>query len=92
MYAFQFDDVEEIIIPKGICVIEDNAFYNLVITKRIVIPSSVTRIGENAFKLGTKAYVSCDKNSFAHYYCCVHKIRNSADSIWLSLKKKIHLS
>lgn len=85
-------EIEEIIIPKGVCVIEGGAFYKVLISKRIIIPSSVTRIGKNAFNLGPKAYVSCDKNSFAYYYCSINKmsvkIKRSSDKSVVHAKEK----
>ncbi len=46
-----FDDLEELILPEGLEVIADNAFYGLRRVKHLVIPSSVRFIGNGAFEV-----------------------------------------
>ncbi|MBR6807039.1 MAG: TIR domain-containing protein [Clostridia bacterium] len=71
--------VDEIIIPKGVCVIDDSALQKAKVKKRIVIPSSVTKIGANAFDLLPEAYIECTNNSYAYFYCKENNLRNSVD-------------
>lgn len=71
--------VDEIVIPKGVCVIDNSAFGNIRIKKRVVIPNSVTRIGQCPFELLSEAYVECDKDSYAYLYCKENGVRNSVD-------------
>lgn len=78
-YDVDKTEINEIILPEGICVLERNALYHVKIKERIVIPSSVTRIGGNAFNLMPEAYVVCDKNSYAYLYCRENGIKNSVD-------------
>lgn len=72
-------EIKEFIIPDGICVIDNHALDNVKIKHRVVIPSSVTRIGDYAFDLLPKAYVECDANSYAYIYCKEKGISNSVD-------------
>lgn len=72
-------EINEIIVPEGIRVLEKSALYPLKIKNRIFIPSSVTRIGAYAFDLMEGAYVECDKDSYAYFYCRKNGIINSVD-------------
>lgn len=71
--------VDEIVLPEGVCVIEEQALNNVRVQKRIIVPASVKRIGERAFELTEDAYVECQENSYAYYYCKENGIRNSVD-------------
>lgn len=71
--------VDEIVIPDGVCVIDNSAFDNVKVSKRVVIPSSVTRIGKYSFDLLPDAYIECDATSYAYLYCQENGIRNSVD-------------
>lgn len=72
-------EVDVIRIPNGICVLDENALSNAKVRKKIVIPESVTQIGQYAFNLMQNAYVECSENSFAYLYCKKNGIRNSVD-------------
>lgn len=72
-------EINEIVIPDGICVIDSFALSHAKIMKRIVIPSSVTSIGHYAFDLAPDAYVECDKDSYSYLFCKENNIRNSVD-------------
>lgn len=78
-YDVDKTEISEIILPEGICVLDRTALYHVKIKNRIVIPSSVTRIGKYAFNLMPEAYVECDKNSYAYLYCRENGIKNSVD-------------
>ncbi len=73
------EEVDELFVPNGICVIDRHALDNVKVKNRIIIPSSVTRIGDYAFDLMPDAYVECDENSYAYLYCKENGIRNSVD-------------
>lgn len=73
------EEVDELVIPDGICVIDKYAMDNVKVKNRIVIPSSVTRIGDYAFDLLPNAYVECDANSYAYLYFRENGIRNFVD-------------
>lgn len=73
------EEVDELYVPNGICVIDRHALDNVKVKNRIIIPSSVTRIGDYAFDLMPNAYVECDENSYAYLYCQENGIRNSVD-------------
>lgn len=73
------EEVDELYVPNGICVIDRHALDNVKVKNRIIIPSSVTRIGDYAFDLMPDAYVECDENSYAYLYCQKNGIRNSVD-------------
>lgn len=73
------EEVDELYVPNGICVIDRHALDNVKVKNRIIIPSSVTRIGDYAFDLMPDAYVECDENSYAYLYCKENGIRNSVD-------------
>lgn len=73
------EEIEELVIPDGICVIDKHALDNVKVKNRVVIPSSVTKIGDCAFDLLPEAYVECDVNSYAYLYCKEKGIRNSVD-------------
>lgn len=47
--AFEYCDLEKIVLPDTLLTIEDNAFLGCNSLKEIVIPDSVTTIGESAF-------------------------------------------
>ena len=58
------------IIPEGITVIENNAFEGEKDLKSIVIPASVTRIGNIAFKdCDLDLVVWTEEGSYAWIYC-----------------------
>lgn len=72
-------EVDSILIPEGICVLDENALSNAKVRQKIVIPDSVTRIGRYAFSLMQNAYVECSETSFAYVYCKENGIHNSVD-------------
>lgn len=73
------EEVDELYVPNGICVIDKHALDNVKVKNKIIIPSSVTRIGDYAFDLMPNAYVECDEKSYAYLYCKENGIRNSVD-------------
>lgn len=72
-------EIDEVIIPDGIRVIDSFAFENVKIKNKIVIPSSVIMIGSYALNLMPGAYVECDEDSYAYFYCRKNNIKNSVD-------------
>ena len=73
----------DIIVPEGVCELQDHAFAQLRIRRRLALPSTLKRIGENAFILGPDAYVDCEMGSAAYAYCKERGIRTSADmELW----------
>lgn len=72
-------EVDSIELPNGVCVLDENALFNVKVKQKIVIPLSVTRIGKYAFALMENAYVECDEGSYAYIYCKENGIRNSVD-------------
>lgn len=86
------EEVEEIIVPEGVCIIEQHALDNVRIKKRISIPSSVTRIGESAFDLMPGAFVDCEENSYAYFFCRQNGISNSVDRRKLLTKQPLEYS
>lgn len=72
-------EVDCINIPNNICVLDDYALYSAKVREKVVIPSSVKKIGKAAFKLEPNAYVECQPDSFAYLYCSANGIKNSVD-------------
>lgn len=66
--------IRQIIISDVIQEIADDAFEGFVVTEMVYIPSTVTKIGKNAFKLKEGAFVYCEKFSEAYNYCFVNGI------------------
>lgn len=80
MVPFSLDtEVDNITIPDNIIVIEEYALYYAQVRNKIIIPSSVKKIGRAAFNLGQNAYVECELDSYAYLYCKANKIKNSVD-------------
>ena len=48
--AFHYSEIKSVIIPEGVETIGDNAFTICHLTGKVVIPSTVTYIGRNAFQ------------------------------------------
>lgn len=72
-------EIDEVILPNNIRIIEKMALLGILITKKISIPSSVIKIDKYAFSLTPNAYVECEKNSYAYFYCKKNNIKNSVD-------------
>ena len=49
-FEYKNSDMEEIIIPSSVTIIEEGAFLGCNNLKRVVIPDSVTEMGKAAFK------------------------------------------
>ena len=76
-------NIQKIILSEQVREIQKHAFKGLVIQETIVIPDSVTEIGEDAFQLSENAYVTCSIGSKAYSYCKQHKLKNTVDiAIW----------
>lgn len=76
--AFQWSVFSEVTIENGVSEIEDGAFaFNNKLLK-IAIPSSVTKIGNNAFvKQNLKLTIVCDAGSYAARWGREHGIKVS---------------
>lgn len=74
-----WEECDEILIPSGIIILDQDAFLLTKIKKRIVIPDSVIKIDRKAFVLSDNAYVECTENSYAYLYCRENELRNSVD-------------
>lgn len=72
-------EVDQVIIPSGVIIIDDLAFNNIKIMKKITVPDSVIQIGKWAFNLDENAYVECLPKSYAYNYCKRNNINNSVD-------------
>lgn len=61
MAAFQNNNIQELLLPDGLEVIESNAFFNNPSLEEVTIPESVSKIKENAFpdvrKVHVKKYI-----------------------------------
>lgn len=71
--------IDEIIIPDGVERICACDYGEYRVSKRVVIPTSVNYIEENALALTPDAYVECQESSYAYRYCKQNKIRNLVD-------------
>ncbi len=78
-YSHTNSEIDEIVLSDTVCVLDSYALCYVKIKNRIVIPNKVTKIGSRAFELMPEAYVECNENSYAYYYCKENGIRNSVD-------------
>lgn len=78
-YANPAPSVDVLAVPSSVCVLDEGALCNAIIQNKIILPDTVTQIGENAFQLDPKAYVECSPTSYSYYYCSNNGIRNSVD-------------
>lgn len=72
-------EVDSLTIPDGVCIIDNNSLFKIKIKEKVVIPTSVLMIGENALNLMPDAYVVCGKDSYTYFYCKENGIKNSVD-------------
>ena len=82
--AFCSSSLKEIIVPTSVKRIEEKAFYECEILLSILIPPSVTYIGNNAFPKNSwmrKLKVRCYKNSVAQQYA----IQNGYATVLISI-------
>lgn len=72
-------EVDQVIIPSTVIIIDNLAFNNIKIMKKITVPDSVIQIGKWAFNLDENAYIECSPKSYAYNYCKRNNINNSVD-------------
>ena len=84
-------NVKKVVIPVGVREIQEGAFRQLKIKETIIIPDSVSVIGDEAFYLDDDAYVTCSIGSKAYGYCKQNDIKNIVDiAIWKQYGKCQH--
>lgn len=82
-YAFESTMVSTVILPEGLEKIGTYAFFGDIDLTCVDVPSSVTEIGENAFRIYTFNYIRGDKGSAAEKFAIDNEInfieRSSSD-------------
>ena len=74
------NSIYKVLIPDGVEVIEDKAFYYCVNLQYVYIPDSVTEIGLNSFMgNGDNFTVYGEKDSYAEEFCKKHSIQFKED-------------
>ncbi len=74
------NSIHKALIPDGVEVIEDKAFYYCMNLQYVYIPESVTEIGLNSFMgNGDNFTVYGEKNSYAEEFCKKHSIQFKED-------------
>lgn len=85
--AFTSGDIETLIIPEGVLVIEERAFAHCPYLKEIYLPSSITTIKKQAFAFDDKLVI-INYNGTREQY---GDIDHDPDSIYYNIDTPIHL-